>query len=161
MRCIQSWASQIVHQLSIGIRWFCLITFSFCLTTFTPTLPAEAVTSIELTHLSYYPCPAKIGQGAVTSGGSAQAANCFFITGTAINPSGKPLYDADVFGRVYDATGNPAIQNRTRLGSIEAVPAGESPFKLRISVPAGQPEPLQLEQFKATGFSSPVTFKLF
>jgi hypothetical protein len=123
-------------------------------------LPAEAVTQIKIIDLSYHVCPPEIGKGAVTSGGTTRAADCYLVTGTAVNSTNKTLYDADVFGRVYDATGNPAIQNRSRLGSIDQVPPGKSPFEIRISVPAGQPEPLQLKQFKATGFSSSVKFRL-
>ena len=48
------------------------------------------------------------------------------------------------------------MQNRTRLGSIEEVPVGISDFALRISVPANQPTPLKLKQFKAAGFSGTV-----
>lgn len=83
-------------------------------------------------------------------------ANCFLIQGKAENASGKPVYNADIFGRVYDANENPVIQNRTRLGSIEQVPPGVSNFELRISVPANQPTPLQLKQFKASGFAGTV-----
>jgi hypothetical protein len=48
------------------------------------------------------------------------------------------------------------MQNRGRLGGIEEVLPGESEFKIRISVAANQPEPLQLRQFKASGFASMV-----
>lgn len=55
--------------------------------------------------------------------------------------------DADVFGRIYDANGNPVLQNRTRVGTIDVIPPGISDFEIRISVPYNQPTPLQLEQF--------------
>lgn len=116
---------------------------------------ANAMTQIELKDLSYARCPEELAQGIVTPG-SLQAANCFIVTGTAINRSGKPVLNADVFGRIYDANDNPAMQNRTRLGSIDEVPPGESPFEVRISVAANQPEPLKLKQFKASGFSGEV-----
>ena len=74
----------------------------------------------------------------------------------ANNSTFKTVYDADIYGRIYDANNNPILQNRTRLGSIPEVPSGESDFELRISVPANQPEPLQLKQFKASGFSGMV-----
>lgn len=90
-----------------------------------------------------------------TSGSSADA-NCFLIEGKAHNDSGKPVYNADLFGRVYDANMNPVMQNRTRLGTIGDVPPGTSDFQLRISVAANQPTPLHLEQFKASGFSGRV-----
>ncbi|MFP4255021.1 MAG: FxLYD domain-containing protein [Halothece sp.] len=116
---------------------------------------AEAITQIKLSDLSYQDCP-KEYQGGLLSG-SSNAASCFLITGAAKNPSGKTIYDADVYGRIYDANGNPVLQNRTRVGSISEVPPGVSEFSLRISVPANQPTPLKLEQFKASGFSSSVS----
>jgi len=121
---------------------------------FTP--PALALTQIKLSDLSYQECPAELGKGAVTSGGSTMSANCFIVTGKAENNSGKPVYDADIFGRIYDANNDSVMQNRTRLGAIAEIPPGVSDFSLRISVPANQPLPLKLKQFKAAGFSGQV-----
>jgi len=119
------------------------------------SLPALAVTQIRLFDLGYQDCPQELAEGAVTSG-SAMAANCFLITGKAENTSGKPVIDADVFGRVYDANNNSVMENRNRLGLIEEVPPGISDFQIRISVAKNQPTPLKLEQFKAAGFSGKV-----
>lgn len=118
-------------------------------------LTAQALTPIELTDLSYSPCPADYAEGMVASG-SLQAASCYLIVGKAINRSGKPVVNADIFGRIYDANDNPVMQNRNRLGSIPEVPPGESDFELRISVASSQPEPLQLKLFKASGFTGTV-----
>lgn len=115
------------------------------------TPPAAALTQIELSNLDYKSCPEALSEGIVASG-SSQQANCFIIYGKAINRSGKPVYDADIFGRIYDANANPVMQNRNRLGGIAEVPPGESEFELRISVPANQPTPLKLKRFKASGF---------
>ncbi len=116
---------------------------------------AHAMTEIELSDLSYEKCPEEY-QGGVMSG-STQTAVCYLITGEATNPSDETIYDADVYGRIYDANGNPVIQNRTRVGSITEVPPGVSDFSIQISVPANQPTPLRLEQFKASGFPSRVS----
>jgi hypothetical protein len=132
------------------------ISISFFLLTTILTPSAEALTQIKITDISYKECPAGVGEGSVTSGGSALPATCFLITGKTNNTSGKTLYDADVFGRVYDANNEPVLQNRSRLGALEEVPPGVSEFELRISVPSNQATPLQLKQFKATGFSSKV-----
>ncbi|MBD1834690.1 hypothetical protein H6F61_18810 [Cyanobacteria bacterium FACHB-472] len=118
--------------------------------------PALALTQIKLSEVTYHDCPADIGKGAVTSTGASRAANCFIVTGKAENSSNKPVLNADIFGRIYDANGDSVMQNRTRLGSIEEVPPGVSDFELRISVPANQPTPLQLKQFKAAGFTGTV-----
>ncbi|WP_341531289.1 biotin carboxylase [Nostoc sp. UHCC 0302] len=129
-----------------------------CLITFLSWViipPAVALTQIKLFDISYKDCPAELAQGAVTSSGSA-AANCFIVTGKAENGTNKTVYDADIFGRIYDANNDSVMQNRTRLGSIAEVPPGTSDFELRISVPANQPEPLKLKQFKAAGFSGQV-----
>lgn len=117
--------------------------------------PALALTPITLSDLSYHKCPPEIGQGAVASG-SVMRANCFIVSGKAENKSGKYVYNADVFGRIYDANNNSVMQNRNRLGSIDEVPPGVSDFDLRISVAANQPTPLKLKQFKASGFAGKV-----
>lgn len=117
---------------------------------------AAAVTPIRLFDLGYTECPAELAEGAVGSSETAMAAKCFLITGKAENKSGKPVIDADIFGRVYDANGNPVIQNRTRLGAIPEVPPGISEFEMQITVPEDMPTPLSLEQFKASGFSAKV-----
>jgi hypothetical protein len=135
------------RTLALAVLSSCLWLFSFVVTP-----EAIALTQIKLVDLSYHECPAALAEGSVTSGGTSMEANCFIITGKAQNDSGKPVHNADVFGRIYDANNNPVMQNRTRLGSIEEVPPGSSDFELRISVASNQPTPLQLKQFKAAGF---------
>lgn len=120
------------------------------------TPAALALVQIKLTDITYHDCPADLAEGAITSGGTSMAANCFIISGKAENTSGKPIVNADIFGRIYDANDNPVLQNRTRLGSIDEVPPGISEFELRISVPANQATPLKLKQFKAAGFTGAV-----
>ncbi len=132
-----------------------IVTCFVAITTWVSTPPALALTQIKLSDVSYQECPPELAQGAVTSG-ATNAANCFIVTGKAENTSGKPVFDADVFGRIYDANNDSVMQNRTRIGSIAEIPAGVSDFSFRISVPANQPLPLQLKQFKAAGFSGQV-----
>lgn len=134
------------------------VVFISCLITFLSwviTPPAVALTQIRLFDVSYKDCPPELAQGAVNSSGST-AANCFIVIGKAENATNKTAYDADIFGRIYDANNDSVMQNRTRLGSITEVPPGISDFELRISVPANQPTPLKLKQFKAAGFSGQV-----
>lgn len=118
-------------------------------------LTAQALIPIELSDIAYSACPPEYADGMVAAG-SIQEANCFLITGKAINRTGKPVMDVDIFGRVFDANDNPVMRNRGRLGGIPEVLPGESEFELRISVAANQPEPLKLKQFKASGFSGKV-----
>ncbi len=134
------------------------VVFISCLITFLSWVivpPAVALTQIKLFDVSYKDCPPELAEGAVISSGSA-AANCFIVIGKAENGTNKTVYDADIFGRIYDANNDSVMQNRTRLGSITEVPPGISDFELRISVPANQPTPLKLKQFKAAGFSGQV-----
>ena len=114
-----------------------------------------ALSEIPLSEISYRDCPPEIAEGTVLSG-SNEPANCYLVTGVATNKTGKTVYDADVFGRIYDANNEPAMQNRTRLGSISEIPPGKSEFEIRISVAANQPAPLQLEQFRARAFTGKV-----
>lgn len=134
------------------------VVFISCLITFLSWAIAPSVialTQIRLFDISYKDCPPELAQGAVISSGSA-AANCFIVIGKAENGTYKTVYDADIFGRIYDANNDSVMQNRTRLGLIAEVPPGISDFELRISVPANQPTPLKLKQFKAAGFSAQV-----
>ena len=119
------------------------------------TVPAFALTRLDLRDISYTSCPDEYADGMVTPG-SAQKANCYLIIGKVVNSSGKLVVNADIFGRIYDANNNPVMQNRTRLGSISEVPPGESDFAIRISVASNQPEPLKLEQFRSSGFTGRV-----
>lgn len=119
---------------------------------------ALALTQIPLSNISYQECPPQLSKGNVTSGGASRAANCFIVTGKAKNMTNKTVYDADIFGRIYDANNNSVMQNRTRLGSIDEVPPGITDFQMRITVPANQPTPLKLKQFKASGFTSKVRY---
>jgi hypothetical protein len=134
------------------------VVFISCIITFLSwvIVPSSvALTQIKLFDVSYKDCPPELAQGAVISSGSA-AANCFMVVGKAENSTNKTVYDADIFGRIYDANNDSVMQNRTRLGSITEVPPGISDFELRITVPANQPTPLKLKQFKAAGFSGQV-----
>jgi hypothetical protein len=119
------------------------------------TPEAIALVPVQLHDLSYQDCPPEMAEGAVVSG-SIQAANCFIVTGTAENKSGKTVVNADIFGHIYDANDNDVMPNRNRVGSIEEVPPGTSEFQIQISVAANQPLPLQFKQFKASGFTGKV-----
>ena len=132
-----------------------LVSSVFWLSSLAIASPAAAMTSIKLSNLSYEACTGDDAAGSVTSG-DIRPANCFTIKGKAKNPTGKPVVDADVFGRIYDADDNLTFENRGRIGTIEEVPPGISDFEFRVSVPANQPTPLKLKNFKASGFAGKV-----
>lgn len=113
--------------------------------------PAHAMTPLGVSDIAYDTCPAEYAEGMVAAG-SLRKATCYLITGTLTNNSGKPILNADIFGRIYDKNNNPVMQNRGRLGGVEYVPPGESAFEIRVSVAANQLPPLKLKNFKASGF---------
>ena len=139
------------------IRFLTILLFTciFSISSWLIIPTASAMTSIKLTDLSYEPCAGDEAKGSVTSG-DIRPANCYTIKGKAKNISGKTVVDADVFGRIYDANDNSTFENRGRIGTIEEVPPGTSDFEIRVSVPANQPTPLKLKNFKASGFAGKV-----
>ncbi len=132
-----------------------LISIFIWLSSLMITSPAAAMTSVKLSDLSYEPCAGDEAAGSVTSG-DLRPVSCYTIKGKAKNISGKTVVDADVFGRIYDANDNSTFENRGRIGTIEEVPPGVSDFAIRVSVPANQPTPLKLKNFKASGFAGKV-----
>jgi hypothetical protein len=84
------------------------------------------------------------------------AARCYALRGMVENPGRRPVFDTDVYARILDASGEPVLQNRTRVGSIGDVPPGRSAFALRLAVPAGTPDPLTFGSVRARGFGAPV-----
>ena len=83
-------------------------------------------------------------------------ASCYVLTGDVENRTRNSVVDTDVFARILDASGEPVLPNRTRVGSIGDVEPGTHPFALRIAVPAGTPGPFDVKNAKARGFSAPV-----
>ncbi len=139
------------------LRFIAVFLLSICLWlgSWIITPSAAALTSIQLSNLSYEPCAGDEAKGSVASG-DLRPASCFTIKGKAKNISGKTVVDADVYGRIYDANDNSTFENRGRIGTIEEVPPGVSDFAIRVSVPANQPTPLKLKNFKASGFAGKV-----
>ncbi len=137
------------------LLWRVSIYLISCLLVGSVAFPAFAAIQIKLNNLTYDYCPPEMAKDLVIGGG-VMPASCFLVSGKAINASGKVVYNADVFGRIYDVNGNDAMPERTRLGAIAEVPSGESDFQIMITIPADQLPPLELKQFKASGFSSQI-----
>ena len=55
------------------------------------------------------------------------------LTGDVENRSKNSVIDTDVYARILDASGEPVLPNRTRVGSIGDVNPGHSPFALNLS----------------------------
>jgi hypothetical protein len=64
--------------------------------------------------------------------------------------------DTDVFAVIRDASGEPVLPNRTRIGTIGDVPPGRSGFALRLAIPAGTPGPFEVGRVRARGFNTAV-----
>ena len=86
-------------------------------------------------------------------------ASCYALRGVVTNPSKRTVVDTDVFALIVDSSGEPVLQNRTRVGSIGDVPPGDSAFALRLAVPAGTPGPISFKNVKARGFKAPVRMR--
>lgn len=119
-------------------------------------LPAAAdALDLAVSDVSLEPCPAS-DIGAQPQLRRPSGASCYALRGVVTNTGRKPVVDTDVFAQILDASGEPVLQNRSRVGSIGDVPPGSSSFALRLAIPAGTPGPFQFRQVKARGFSAPV-----
>ena len=105
--------------------------------------------------VSLDPCPAE-DIGAQPQLKRPSGASCFVLRGSVENPGRKTVFDTDVFAQILDASGEPVLQNRARVGSIGDVEQGTSTFALRLAIPAGTPGPFTFSNVKARGFSAPV-----
>lgn len=117
--------------------------------------PPVGAIDLGVSDVVLEPCPAgDVGsqRGRTGSGG----ASCYALRGVVLNPGRRPVVDTDVFAVILDASGEPVLPNRTRVGSIGDVPPGSSPFALRLAVPAGTPGPFLVRKVKARGFGNPV-----
>ncbi|MEY3767941.1 MAG: hypothetical protein RLZZ11_1011 [Cyanobacteriota bacterium] len=141
--------------LSRSLRWLlggaliCLLAFSG------PWVAPAWAADLSVSQVSLDPCPSD-DIGAQPQLRRPSGASCYVLRGTVTNPRRKPVVDTDVFAQILDASGEPVLQNRSRVGSIGDVPPGESTFALRLAVPAGTPGPFSFSNMKARGFNAPV-----
>jgi len=117
-------------------------------------LPCDAA-ELALSEVRLDPCGEQ-DAGNQPELGRPMGASCYVLTGEVENRSKTSVIDTDVYARILDASGEPVLQNRTRVGSIGDVNPGQSPFALRISVPAGTPGPFVVKNARARGFNAPV-----
>ena len=117
--------------------------------------PSAWAADLQVSEVTLEPCPSE-DVGAQPELRRPAGASCYALRGTVLNLGRKPVVDTDVFALIVDSSGEPVLQNRTRVGSIGDVPPGSSAFALRLSVPAGTPGPLSFRNVKARGFSAPV-----
>ena len=116
--------------------------------------PAWAA-ELKLSQVSLDPCGLD-DPGSQPDFARPMGASCFVLSGMVDNPARRPVVDTDVFARILDASGEPVLQNRTRVGSIGDVEPGPHPFALRLAVPAGTPGPFDVRNARARGFTAPV-----
>ena len=123
---------------------------------FTLSLPGAAwAADLHVSEVAVEPCP-EGDAGRQPDLRRPAGASCYVLRGMVSNPFGRPIVDTDVYAVVVDASGEAALPNRTRVGSIGDVPVGDSNFALRLSIPAGTPGPFRARNVKARGFNAPV-----
>ena len=112
--------------------------------------------SVPLTGLEVKRVDCKQGLTTVTGGTRDFGARCLEVSATANNPGQQALRNADVFGRVYDVNGEPAIdaEENSRISYIKEIPPGQSHVTFGLIVPEEQARQgdLELKNIKATGF---------
>lgn len=116
--------------------------------------PIDAA-ELKLTSIRLDPC-GQDDAGAQPDFQRPMGASCFVLSGDVNNPGRFPVVDTDVYARILDASEEPVLPNRTRVGSIGDVEPGTHAFALRLPIPAGTPGPFVVKNPKARGFSSPV-----
>ena len=117
-------------------------------------LPCDAA-ELQLSGIHLDPCGEQ-DPGNQPDLSRPMGASCYVLTGDVENSSRNSVVDTDVYARILDASGEPVLPNRTRVGSIGDVNPGQSKFALRISVPAGTPGPFEIKNARARGFKAPV-----
>lgn len=117
-------------------------------------LPVAAA-DLRLAEVQLTPC-AEEDPGRQPDFSRPLGASCYVLSGNVDNPGRRPIVDTDVYARILDSSGEPVLQNRTRVGSIGDVEPGVHPFALRLAVPAGTPGPFDVKNARARGFSAPV-----
>ena len=124
--------------------------------------PAWAA-DLRLTSVTLAPCDASDPGSQPTASAmqrsnitSPEGASCYVLSGNVSNPGRSPVVDTDVYARILDRSGEPVLQNRTRVGSIGDVMPGDHPFALRLAVPTGTPGPFEVKNPRARGFNAPV-----
>ena len=132
-----------------------LVSVLFCLPLLLGlALPCDAA-ELQLSEVRLDPC-GELDAGNQPELSRPVGASCYVLTGDVENRSKNSVIDTDVYARILDASGEPVLPNRTRVGSIGDVNPGHSPFALRISVPAGTPGPFVVKNARARGFNAPV-----
>jgi hypothetical protein len=122
-------------------------------------LPASAMAAeLQVGLVRLEPCPSA-DPGSQSGLRRPAGASCYALRGEVLNPGRQTVVDTDVFALILDASGEPVLPNRSRVGSIGDVPPGRSEFALRLAVPAGTPGPFQVGKVRARGFSAPVRMR--
>jgi hypothetical protein len=118
--------------------------------------PAPAwAADLQVAQVHLEACPPD-DVGAQPDRRGASGASCYALRGVVNNTGKQMVVDTDLFALILDASGEPVLQNRTRVGSIGDVPPGETAFAVRLAVPMGTPAPLIGRNVKARGFRAPV-----
>ena len=100
-----------------------------------PALAAFGQSTIELSNFSWEIIECPKGKTTMTIGKAA----CVSVTADSKNPSKDTSYNADVFGRVFDTTGDNALDrdeasDAGRIANVAEVPPGDGRVTFEITV---------------------------
>ena len=79
--------------------------------------PPALAAVLQVLEVKLEPCP-QADVGAQPEFRRPLGASCYALSGEVLNSGAKPVVDTDVFAQILDASGEPVLQNRTRVGSI-------------------------------------------
>jgi hypothetical protein len=144
-----------VSQVTVKGLLALLLGLTLALTLWQLLPSSAAAADLQVSGVSLEPCPAA-DAGNQSGLRRPTGTNCLALRGVVLNPGSRAVVDTDLFARILDASGEPVLPNRTRVGSIGDLPPGSSQFALRLSVPSGSPGPFQVTQVRARGFRTPV-----
>jgi hypothetical protein len=87
-------------------------------------VPAKALAlEMRVSEVTIAPCPLQ-DVGSQPEQRRPSGASCYALRGQVSNNSSRTMRDTDVFALILDASGEPVLPNRTRLGSIGDIPSG-------------------------------------
>ena len=100
-----------------------------------PAFAAFGQSTIELSNFSWEIIECPKGKTTMTIGEAA----CVSVTADSTNPSKDTSYNADVFGRVFDTTGDNALDrdeasDAGRIANVAEVPPGDGRVTFEITV---------------------------
>ena len=115
-------------------------------------LPCDAA-ELQLSEVRLDPC-GELDAGNQPELSRPVGASCYVLTGDVENRQDSVI-DTDVYARILDASGEPVLPNRTRVGSIGDVNPGHSRSPCESQF-LPEPRAVRVKNPRARGFNAPV-----